>query len=251
MITLQEICRYLDQLLSVPGMADYGPNGLQLEGRHEVRTIATAVSASLNIIEQAVQAKVDLLLVHHGLFWNKDSYVIQGVKRRKLKLLMDNEISLLAYHLPLDAHAVYGNNWKAALDMGWTDLQPFCAVNGLPIGVRGALKRMTPQALQTQLEVYYQHPAHVALGGKPEIETAALISGGAHRYITEAIAAGIDAFVTGSFDEPVWHQAFEEKIHFYALGHAATETVGPRALGDQLARHFGLSCQFLAEPNPF
>lgn len=251
MITLQEICHYLNELLSAADMTDYAPNGLQVEGRGEVRTVATAVTASLHTIEQAVQEGVDLLLVHHGLFWNKDSYVIHGVKRRKLQLLLDNQISLLAYHLPLDAHAVYGNNWRAATDMGWQDLQPFCPINGVPIGVRGTVSQLTPDALKRKLEAYYQHPAHVALGGKPIIESVALISGGAHRYIADAIGSGIDAFITGSFDEPVWHQAFEEKIHFYALGHAATETVGPRALGVQLTERYGLPCKFLDEPNPF
>jgi dinuclear metal center YbgI/SA1388 family protein len=251
MITLQEICRYLDELLAVPMIADGCPNGLQVEGRAQVRTMATAVTASVKTIEMAVAKGVDLLLVHHGLFWNKDSYVIRGVKRRKLQLLLDSEMSLLAYHLPLDAHAVVGNNWRAATEMGWTDLMPFCAINGVPIGVRGKVEPMPRQAFQLQLEHYYNHPAHVALGGKETVENVALISGGAHRYLPEAVASGVDAFVTGSYDEPVWHQAFEEGINFFALGHAATETIGPKAIGQQLRTAFHIPCQFLDEPNPF
>lgn len=251
MITLQEICHYLDELLSASAIVDCCPNGLQVEGREEVRSIASAVTASLHTIEAAVAEGVDLLLVHHGLFWNKDSYVIRGVKRRKLQRLLDNQISLLAYHLPLDAHAEFGNNWRAAMEMGWTDLLPFCPINGIPVGVRGKVKHLTAQGLKAQLEEYYQHPAHVALGGKKVIESVALVSGGAHRYLSEAIPQGIDAFVTGSFDEPIWHQAFEEKIHFFALGHAATETIGPKAIGRHLSARYDLPWRFLDEPNPF
>lgn len=251
MITLQEICRYLERVLSVATMPDSCPNGLQVEGRAEVRTIATAVTASLNVIETAVAQGTDLLLVHHGLFWNKDSYIISGIKRRKLQLLLDSQISLLAYHLPLDAHPEFGNNWRAATEMGWTNLEPFCPINGLPVGVQGNVNHLTREAFQSQLEEYYHHPAHVALGGKDVIENVALISGGAHRYLSEGIANGVDAFVTGSFDEPVWHQAFEEKINFFALGHAATETIGPKAIGRQLSLYYSLPWKFIDEPNPF
>jgi len=251
MITLQELCGYLENLLQASTFSDYCINGLQVEGNPKIQKIATGVSASLETIESAVKAKVQVLIVHHGLFWNRDSYVIQGVKREKLRLLIENNISLLAYHLPLDAHRDYGNNWTAARELGWKDLEPFGFYNGVPIGVKGSLKNVPREKFTKTLEKYYQHSAHSALGGKEVVHTAALISGGAHKSLIDAAAAGVDCFVTGSFDEPVWHQAFEEKINFFALGHSNTEKVGPRALGEHLEEYFGIPCQFLDIPNPF
>lgn len=250
MITRNELRHYLDQLLPGNGVQDYAPNGLQVEGKSEITRLATAVSASLATIEEAVKLKIDALVVHHGLFWNRDSYVIEGSKKKKLQLLLEHGISLFAYHLPLDMHPELGNNWKAAIEMGWSDLLPFCYVGGVPIGVKGKISS-SQDGLKKQLETYYQHPAACALGGPTSIQTVALVSGGAHKTILDAAREGIDAFVTGSFDEPIWHQAMEEKINFYALGHSATERVGPKSLGAHLEKAFQLPCPFIEIPNPF
>lgn len=137
MIKRDELRHYLDCLLPENGIADYAPNGLQVEGKDGINRLATAVSATLETIEAAVKQGVDALIVHHGIFWQRDAYVIQGVKRKKLSLLLQNEISLFAYHLPLDMHPELGNNWKAAKDLGWNDLLPFNYLNGVPIGVKG------------------------------------------------------------------------------------------------------------------
>lgn len=251
MITLQEFCAYLDDLLQCKKYIDNCENGMQVEGKTQIKKLAIAVSASLAAIDKAVEWKADALLVHHGIFWNRDSYVIKGVKREKIRKLIDSGISLLAYHLPLDAHLLYGNNWKAAEEMGWSDLEPFGIFNGLPIGVKGKLPLQSRNDFKKMLESYYRHPAHCALGGSEDITTAALISGGAHRSILEAINAGVDCFVTGSFDEPIWHYAFEEGINFFALGHSATEEIGPKALGSHLEEKFKLETCFIDVPNPF
>lgn len=251
MITLKELCAYSDALLPSLGITDYCINGLQIEGDSKIERLATGVSASLATIKAAIDFGAKALIVHHGIFWSGDNYAITGSKKEKIKLLMDHGISLLAYHLPLDMHENLGNNWKAAKDMGWTDLKPFGFSKGIAIGVQGNLHNIGVDSFQKSLENYYLHPAHVALGGKKQIQTAALISGGAHKSITEATTAGIDCFITGSFDEPTWHQAFEEKINFFALGHSATERVGPQALGDHLSKHFNLQYKFLDIPNPF
>lgn len=251
MIALQELLRYLSELFLTPPVTDYCPNGLHVQGREEVSCLATAVTASLATIQAAVDAGVDALLVHHGLFWNGDSYVIAGRKHDKIKLLLENDISLLAYHLPLDLHQQFGNNWKAARDLGWTDLQPFGKFNNVPIGVKGTLPPLSREAFRQRLELYYQHPAHCALGGKETVQTAALISGGAHKNIQEAALEKVDCFITGSFDEPIWHQAFEEQINFFALGHSATERIGPQAIGQHLQQRFGLEYRFIDLPNPF
>lgn len=251
MITLQELCDYLNDLLEVPNFSDYSENGLQVEGTSNIGKIGTAVSSSLATIQAAVDLGVHALLVHHGMFWSRDSQVITGVKREKIRLLLKHDISLLAYHLPLDAHNKFGNNWKAACDLGWSDLELFGEINKAPFGVKG---RFTPRSVDTllgQLEDYYQHSASCALGGKNTVETAALISGGAYRMLLDAANEGVDCFITGNFDEPAWHQAYEEKINFLALGHSATEKIGPKALGEHLKNQFGLEYAFIDIPNPF
>ena len=251
MITLQELCEYLNRLLDCGSYTDACKNGCQVEGSAKIKTIATAVSASLATIEEAVKLKIDALIVHHGLFWNSDGHAITGAKREKLRLLLENDISLLAYHLPLDAHPQIGNNWKAAQEMGWSELEPFGFYNGKLIGVKGKIKSMHRTDFKLKLEEYYQHTAHDALGGKETIATAALISGGAYRSLSEAAAQGLDCFITGNFDEPAWNQAFEDKINFFALGHSATEKIGPKALGNHLADQFKLSSTFINNQNPF
>lgn len=251
MLTLEELNSYLNDLLPDNGIKDYAPNGLQVEGKGEIRSIATAVSASLATIEAAVKLKIDVLIVHHGLFWQGDSYVIEGTKRKKLHLLFKHEISLFAYHLSLDLHPQIGNNWKAAEDLGWFDLEPFGYVDRIPIGVKGRVFSCSRERFKKQLETYYEHPAMCAWGGPENIETIALISGGAHKSIIEAAQEGVDAYVTGSFDEPIWHQALEEGVNFYALGHSATERIGPIALANHLEKSLSIPCSFIDIPNLF
>lgn len=255
MVTLNDLKNQLNDYLQVSLFNDYGPNGLQVEGRQAVRKVATAVTASLKVIEEAIDKGVDALIVHHGLFWQKDPYEVTGVKKEKLAKLLKHDISLLAYHLPLDAHREVGNNWKAALDLGWLDLEPFYPMGGqpigVPIGVKGCFKEMPRDELKKQLERYYGQMAAFALGGKEIVKTAALISGGAYRQIEEAAAQGIDCFISGNFDEPAWHMAHEHKINFFALGHAATEKVGPKALAEHLRRTYALETIFIDEFNPF
>lgn len=251
MITRQELCAYLHKYLEIPLFNDYCVNGLQVEGKEQIRSLTVAVSATLATFQEAVNRKSDALIVHHGLFWHKDPHPIVGVKRQKVALLLENEISLFAYHLPLDAHKEVGNNWKAARDLGWENLEEFGLYNGQYIGVRGSFPPKNRDQLKKELETYYGHQAHVAPGGKEIISQAALISGGAYRSLGEAAAAEIDCFVTGNFDEPAWAQAFEEKTNFFALGHYATEVVGPKALGLHLQEVFGLQVEFIDLPNPF
>jgi len=251
MVTLQELSLYLNELLQILKVNDYCKNGVQVEGTPKISKIATAVSANLETIEKAVAMKADALIVHHGLFWNSDPHEITGVKKKKLALLLKHDISLLAYHLALDAHKEVGNNWRAAIEMGWTDLEPFGNMNGTYIGVRGKIGKLPVEAFQKILEKYYGQKAHVALFGKKMVETAALISGGAYRSVQEAAVLGIDCFITGNFDEPAWNIAMEEKINFFALGHTATEKIGPRALAELLQQHFLIDATFIDTDNPF
>lgn len=252
MHTLIDLINQLNSYLQISQFIDFAPNGLQIEGREKIKRVVTAVTASQQIIHKAIELEADVLIVHHGLFWDKDPYIIQGAKREKIAQLLKHGISLLAYHLPLDAHQEIGNNWKAAYDLGWRELQPFFLLNGQFIGVRGTVTKQPREAFQKSLEEYYGHPATIAFGGKKNIESVALISGGAYKQITDAIALKLDAYVTGNFDLPAWDLAHEGNgINFYAVGHAATEKSGPRALADYLRRVHNLDAHFIDEINPF
>lgn len=247
----KNIILYLDDFLKSREFSDACPNGLQVEGSRTIKKMATAVSASEETIDLAISKGVDLLIVHHGLFWKGDSFVVTGAKRRKLKKLFDSGLNLAAYHLPLDAHTEVGNNWVAAKEMGWENLEPFGEFNGMLIGVRGTIQEMEVSQFRALLEKYYDHPAHFAPGSRSTVKSCALISGGAHRSILEAVECEADCFITGSFDEPNWHDAKELDVPFFAMGHSATERVGPRTLAAHLERKFGISCPFLDLRNPF
>ena len=248
---LSQLLTVLEGLLSTSEFLDYCPNGLQVEGKSQVQKLGFAVSASLATIEEAVKRGVDALIVHHGIFWNKDAYPIIGTKKKKIEALLSAQLSLLAYHLPLDAHREIGNNWKAARDLGWESLEPFLPQGKHFLGVKGIFKARDVATFRQELEAYYAHPAHVALGGKKEVRRVALVSGGAHRSIDLAADEGVDCYVTGSFDEMIWDIAHERNIHFFALGHYATERVGIHALMELLQAQTGLSCEWIDLFNPF
>ncbi len=251
MVQRKDLEVYLGDYLKVSTIKDYCPNGLQVEGKSEIKKIATAVSASMETFEQCVDQAIDALIVHHGLFWEKDPYQIVGSKRAKVELLLKRGISLFAYHLPLDAHQEVGNNWQAARDLGWENLEPFGDYYGTFIGVKGTFTERAIEKLVGEVESYYGHPAAIALGGKKRVASGALISGGAYKELAKAAAAGVDCFITGNFDEPAWSVAHEEHIHFLALGHSATEKVGPKALAKHISEKFGVPAQFLDTSNPF
>ena len=247
----RELEEYLNSYLNVPLIRDFCPNGLQVEGKNGIKKIATAVSANLMTLQKCAEEGFDALIVHHGLFWNQDSHSLIGVKRKKVDLLLRHSISLFAYHLPLDAHREVGNNWQAARDLGWKDLEPFGEYNGIWIGVKGTFAPQSIESFVVEVETYYEHSATTALGGKRSVASCALISGGAYKELPLAARAGIDCFITGNFDEPAWSVAHEEEVHFLALGHSATERVGPKALAEHIQKQFGITAIFLDVPNPF
>jgi dinuclear metal center YbgI/SA1388 family protein len=251
MLSREELEQHLRDYLNVNFIKDNCPNGLQIEGKKEIKKIATAVSANLMTLQKAAEQSVDALIVHHGLFWNKDSYPVVGVKKSKIELLLKYGINLFAYHLPLDAHKEIGNNWQAASDLGWEDLIPFGEYNGTLIGVKGTFAPQPIEKFIEEVEAYYEHPATVALGGKRTVASGALISGGAYKEFYLAAQAGVDCYITGNFDEPAWAMAHEEQVHFLALGHSATERVGPKALADYLNVQFQVHSTFIDVQNPF
>jgi dinuclear metal center YbgI/SA1388 family protein len=247
MITLQALCAHLDDLYQPALFKDYCPNGLQVEGSSEVKKVATAVTANLDTIKEAARLGVDCLICHHGLFWGSGSQVVVGALKEKIQTLLDNGISLAAYHLPMDAHSTCGNNFNAAHDLGFTDVK---ALEGT-VGVVARAPDLPKEAFKDKLEGYYGHPAHCAEKGPELISRVGILSGGGWRFMEDAAKEGVDAFITGSYDEPAWTMATDLGVNFYALGHSATERVGPKHLATHLKSAFSLPVDFIDVFNPF
>lgn len=242
-----ELEQLINQKINSSALEDYAPNGLQVEGRQEVKRIVTGVTACQALLDSAVAHGADAVMVHHGYFWKNESPVISGMKRRRLKTLLANDINLYAWHLPLDAHAELGNNAQlaAALDIRVTgSLEPL-----LPYGEFAT--PLSGEALRLRLEqTLGRSVLHCGDGGPAQIKRLAWCSGGGQGFIEMAAQAGMDAFITGEVSEQTIHIAREEGLHFYAAGHHATERGGIRALGEWLAQQYDFDVTFIDIPNP-
>ncbi|MCJ8169949.1 Nif3-like dinuclear metal center hexameric protein [Atopomonas sediminilitoris] len=249
-IALTQLVAEADRVLEAARFNDYCPNGLQVEGRPNVSRIISGVTASQALVDAAIAAQADVLLVHHGYFWKGENPCITGMKQRRIKALLDNDISLLAYHLPLDVHAELGNNVQLARLLGWSIEGGLEADNPRSVGLVGApASTQTPAELAAQLsQVLGREPLLVA--GSQPIRRLAWCTGAAQSYIDKALAAGVDAFITGEISEPTVHIARENDLTFIAAGHHATERYGVQALGEYLARHFAIEHQFIDCANP-
>ena len=246
MATRDEIVSYAAEYLDLDSYADYGPMGLQVVGSPEVRKIACGVSASRELFEKAGEAGAQLVIVHHGLFWDRDSRVVDPVMKGRLKALFDYDLTLAAYHLALDAHAEVGNNALLARELGVKAETRFT-----DWGYGGPLEQPVPiSEFATTVEKVLGRPPLVFSYGPEQIERVAILTGGAARYLADAAAQGYDCFVTGEADEPTKHAAKESGVHFVAGGHYATETLGVRALSAKLAEELGLEWDFVDLPNP-
>lgn len=251
-MTRDQLAAYLDEYLAVPRFDDASLNGVQVEGRPEVRRVAFAVSACAEVFDRAVGWGADAVVVHHGLLWKGDwPRPVRGVLRDRLATLLEADASLMAYHLPLDAHPEVGNNAVAARGLGLGGLEPFAEYHGSAIGVRGRFDApRDTEIFLRDLEAYYGHPVFAVPAGPEQIRTVGLVSGGAAREVEAALALGLDAYVTGEPSEPVTYLCREAGITFAALGHYATERVGIRALMDHLTRRFGLEALWVEVDNP-
>lgn len=248
---LADLVSWLDETLDARAFKDYGPNGLQVVGADEVTHLATAVSVSLDVIERAIADGAEALLVHHGLFWQGDDPVIGPLERRRLQTMFADDLSLLAYHLPLDAHPTLGNNALLADLLGLVDRAPFGEHGGVLLGVQGALPSPAPVAeVAAALGAELGSTPLVLSGGDHPVRTLGVVSGGAAKDIRQAAAAGLDAFVTGEPREDSAYMAAELGVHLIAAGHNATETVGVQALGAAAAERFGITTAFLPVVNP-
>ncbi|MFZ2302395.1 MAG: Nif3-like dinuclear metal center hexameric protein [Gallionella sp.] len=245
---LNELRDYNASLLQTSLFKDYCPNGVQVEGRAEVRRIATGVTASQQVLDAAIAWGADAILVHHGYFWRSEDAAITGIKKRRIAELLRHDVSLLTYHLPLDAHPELGNNARLGKLLGLTEQGRFGEQN---IACLGELE--PPQTL-AQFAAWIggrlQRVPQVIGDNAKNIRKVAWCSGGAQGYFEEAIAHGADAFITGEISEQNFHIANESGVAFIAAGHHATERMGIKALGEHLAERFGLEHKFFDQDNP-
>lgn len=245
MIKRDDLIRYLDDYLKVGEVEDYGPQGLQVEGKEDVETVVTGVSACRKLFEEAAVRSADMVIVHHGLFWEGESRVIKGLLKERLKILIENNITLLAYHLPLDKHPKVGNNAVAARMLGLKKTAEFAE-----IGLRGEVEEIGIDDLVKKAEEIFGSSPLVFREGPETVRRLAVCSGSAPKKIGEAIELGLDAYLTGEVNEPVMNLAREGKINFIAAGHYATERLGIRALGDLIRNRFDIEVEFVDVPNP-
>ena len=247
----KELIKHLDHLLQSARIRDYCPNGLQVAGAEHISSIVTGVTASQALIDAAIERGADTIMVHHGYFWKGEDECITGIKRERLKSLLTNDINLIAYHLPLDMHPVYGNNAQLADVLGLQIDGPLDE-NDLSVpGNIGRLPRpMSGKEFRAWLgECLKREPLHIG-EDNDTIETIAWCTGGAQGYLQKAINAGVDAYLTGEVNEPAVHLARETGTHFFSAGHHATERYGAKALGEYLADEFALEVEFIDIDNP-
>jgi len=249
-VALTALVAEASRYLSAAKIADYCPNGLQVEGKAQVQRLISGVTASQNLLDAAVDAGADLVLVHHGYFWKNENPCVVGIKQRRLKTLLSHDLSLLAYHLPLDVHPDIGNNVQLARRLGMQIDGPLEPENPRSVGLIGHFAEpLSPTEFQQRIaEVLGREPLVIA--GSGPIQRVAWCSGSAAGYIEQAVAAGVDAYLTGEPSESAVHIARETGLSFFAAGHHATERYGVQALGDYLAAHFGLEHHFIDCPNP-
>jgi dinuclear metal center YbgI/SA1388 family protein len=243
---------HLDRVLNPPVFEDYGPNGLQVPGPEQIDAVVTGVSAGAELFERAAAAGADLVLVHHGLFWQGPPRPLDRAAKRRLQLLFDHDMALAAYHLPLDGHLEHGNNALIAQGLGCAGWEPFARHRGATIGVCGRFDEhgLDPRELAERvLELTGRQPL-AFLDGPERVRSIGIVSGAGSDHLEEAIALGLDAFLTGEPIERAMNAAREAGIHYLAAGHYATETFGVRRLGELLARQFGVRHEFVDVPNP-
>jgi dinuclear metal center YbgI/SA1388 family protein len=252
MIDRNKLEKYLDKLLSPSQIKDYAPNGLQIQGKDEITKIITGVTASQALIDKAIDEHADAILVHHGYFWKNEPYVIRGMKHKRIKALLDNDISLFAYHLPLDIHPTLGNNAQLATLLNIEVTGPLELGKELSIAIQGQLSTDCSGSIFADIisEKLNRTCLHIAPSSNKKIKTVAWCTGGGQDYIELAAEQGIDAFISGEVSEKTTHIAQEMNIHFFAAGHHATERYGVKALGEYIAKELDIDVVFVDIDNP-
>lgn len=237
----------IDAILNTASFKDYCPNGLQIQGRSSITKIAAAVTASHAVIEQAVAWGADALLVHHGYFWKGEAYPIVGMKHGRISKLIKNDINLLAYHLPLDAHPTFGNNAQLALKL---DLSVLGQLESEPLVWHGTSGCTTLGELADKVALRLGRVPQIIGDANAPVGGVAWCTGAAQGYLDAAAAFGAKTFISGEISERTFHEANELGVNYLACGHHATERYGIQALGEHLAHQFGLDYCFIDEINP-
>ena len=251
MAKLQDIIQWCDQTLKSPEFKDYAPNGLQIEGKTEVHKILAAVTASQDAIDAAIRENADLLLVHHGYFWKGEAYPITGMRGKRIKSLIQHDISLLAYHLPLDSHPSLGNNAAIADLLELERIEALDPSERHPIGNIGYLNQPMPvedfkKFVSEKLKFDVTHlPAD-----KNMIEKVGFCTGGAQDFIVKAAEQGCDAYISGEVSERTFYEAKELDVHYFACGHHATERYGVQRLGQAISEQFDIEYVYFELNNP-
>ena len=254
-IERDRLSAYLDDLLQVSRIKDYCPNGLQVQGNPAIKKLVTGVTASLALIEAAIEEGADALMVHHGWFWKNDDVRVVGQLHSRLSLLMEHQISLFAYHLPLDLHPQLGNNAQLAKIMGWTDSKAVSSVSGSVMdgliwkGKPSASQKTLGQLARGMASRLGRDPLVIGDTGRP-VKTIAWCTGAAQGYISEASSLKVDAYISGEISEPTFHASQELGVAYIAAGHHATERYGIQALGEHVAKKWGIQHRFIDIPNP-
>lgn len=249
-VNREELLAYLKQQLNTDNIRDFCPNGLQVEGRQRISRIVSGVTASQALIEHAIASEADALLVHHGYFWKNEWAPIVGMKQRRIKALLQHDINLLAYHLPLDVHPQWGNNAQLAKFMGWQIEGPADATDPACALVLGHCQQQSSDTLADTLAERLQRPLTCYVPSERPIQRLAWCTGGGQGFIDQAAALGVDAFITGEVSEQTVHSAREQGVAFYAAGHHATERYGAKALGEHLQQQFDVTVEFIDVDNP-
>ncbi len=247
-MNINALNNYLNVLLQPERFNDYCPNGLQVEGKREINTIVTGVTASMALLEAALQVNADAVLVHHGYFWRGEALPITGIKKRRIQFLLKHEINLLAYHLPLDAHAELGNNVMLAKQLGLNIIGKTGEKEMLMLTELSAPQSL--QAFAKSIETKLNRMPQVIGDLAKPVKTVALCTGAAQGYIEQAVAANVDVYMSGEISEQTVHVARESGMSYIAAGHHATERYGIQALGEHLAQEFGLQHTFIDCDNP-
>ena len=251
MIDRATLVEYCNALLDSRAFQDYCPNGLQVEGREQVRLLVTGVTASQALLDAAVAAKADAILVHHGYFWKNESAPVTGIKKKRLQTLLCHDINLLAYHLPLDVYPSLGNNAQLGLLLKAQNITAVANVEPNGVLMQGELTQaMGVQQLAESIEQTLGRQVLLHAAGGHEVSKLAWCTGGGQGYIEQAAAAGAQLFISGEVSEQTIHLSRELGIHFIAAGHHATERYGVKALGEFIAQQFALDVQFIDIDNP-
>lgn len=250
-VELSQLEAELTSLLRPEQFKDYCPNGLQVEGRTIISKLVTGVTASQALLDAAIAASADAILVHHGYFWQGENSCLKGAKKNRIKTLLDHDVSLFAYHLPLDVHQEFGNNVQLGQRLGIDITGDLKKQNNHPLVFSGVFaKPISAADFAVRIQSALGREALIVEGRNDEIKTIAWCTGAAQNYIDIAIDAGVDAYLTGEVSEQTIHSAREGGIHFFSAGHHATERYGVLAVGDYLSKKLNIEHEFIDIPNP-